>query len=354
MSRRHVSTSGALVPDPSSDTLLAQMTRVLFLSPASTDADVRRHADTIAAIHGVTVAQQLAPEEDRLAYILRSAARLFRGRRGIDLVITVGASALAAANIGWRGPLIHIVVGRLTRTEASLCRGLAGRADFRIVTSSAAIAREAMRNLADVHKVRLIRPTAASTPATREEARARLGIGPDVPLVHVPGLPRPGSGHRLAMWAGSILIFRDPATRLLISSGGPGDGAVQRFARNALQSHALITRPHLAQSDLLAAADVAICTADRAPDFAALDALRQAGVPIVGLQSTWDRERLHGLPARLIDDTRARLIARTALEAFDGSPASARQPPGRSSTAAPASEWSHVLQSLVLPRRAAD
>lgn len=331
-----------------------KMTRVLLMSPSSTDADVRRHAETFASLPDVSLTRYEAPPEDRLAYVLRGAAGIFRSRRTIDVVVTVGPAALAAAKIGWRGPIVHIVAGRLTRAEASLGRVVARRKDFRLVTSSAAVARMAMTHVADVHQVRLLRPAPARPAFDRAEVRRRLGVSVDAPLVQIVGTARHGSGHRLALWATSILAFRDPATRIALSAGGPRDAFVRRFGTSTAQVQSLVSDPSLTDADLAAAADVALCTADGPPEWSAIAAIQAQGVPIVALRSTWDRERLHGVPATLVDQPMARALARAMLLTLEGRAASEERvakenPP----TDAAAYAWSQLFQTLVPPQRAA-
>lgn len=327
------------------------MTRVLFLSPACTDADVRRHAETIAALPRVTLVRRVMTTEDRLPFILRAAAGVFRDRHAIDLVITVGPVAMAAANIGWRGPLVHLASGRFSRTEASLGRAMARRPDFRLITSSASVARLGMTHIADVHKVRLLRPTPGKARHTRAEVRERLGVAGDAPLFHVVGVARSASGHRLGLWATSILAFRDPDARVVLTTGGPRDAFVRRFAESTAQAHAIVADPELTEDDLATAVDVAICAAPGPTEWAALAAFRDRGVPIVGLRSTWARERLQEIPALMVDEPQARAIAREALFAIESRESATRRDADSRESDYAGTEWSHLLRTLALGER---
>jgi hypothetical protein len=320
------------------------MTRVLLISPDSTDADVRAHAKAIASIPGIAVTPMEAAAGDRLVDAAWMAARLFRQRHAIDVIVTSGISALTAAYLAWRGPIVHLPVGRLTAPEARLVGRLARRGTFRIVTSSPSIARGATRRVINPLHVSVIRPTPDAISTRREEARERLGIAPDQPLVYLPGVARPGSDHRIALWASNILYFRDPAVRVLIVGGGPNEAFVRRFISSAEMWPAIVSDVTLDEADRAAAADVAICGASGAPDVFPLAVLARVGTPLAGMQMTWMREDLAEYPATLAEAPKARLLARAALEALEGDRAINR---GASGSARMQSDWANVFAPLI-------
>ena len=249
-----------------------------------------------------------------------------------------------AAYLAWRGPIVHVPVGRVSAGEVGLIGRLARRGTFRIVTSSPSLARHAMRYVINPQHVSVIRPTVAAISMRRVEARERLGIAPGQPLVYVPGVARPGSNHRLGFWASNILHFRDPSVRLLIVGGGPNEGFVRRFITSADMWPAIVSDATLDETDRAAAADVAICGASGAPDLLPLVALTRAGTPLAGMQSTWVREELDRYPATLAAAPKARLLARAALEALEGGRAMNR---GASDGASDQANWKNVLSPLV-------
>lgn len=326
------------------------MTRVLLISPESTDGDVAAHASAIGSIPHVEVTRRPAPAEDRLAFVLRCAAQLFRHDRHDDIVVTVGPAAMAAAYIGWRGPTVHIPVGRLTAPEARFCGRLARRGTFRLVTSSESIATAAKREVINTDHVALIRPCSSDTTlpsaplaASRTASREKLAISNDTPLVYLPGISRFGSNHRLALWAANILYFRDPRVRVLTVGGGTQAGFVRRFITSAEMWPAIVDGNVLTEAERAAAADVAICAADGAPDIAPLATLTRSGTPIAGIARTWAREELSAYPARLADGTKARLLARAALEAMERGRTT---PPAGMTTESAGRQWFALLRSF--------
>lgn len=318
------------------------MLRVLLIRPPTAGLDVAAYARSIEALPGVQFSDRITAADDRLPSVFRTAGELLTRRVDCDILVTAGPNALLAAATGWRGPIIHVPIGRLTRLELVIGRRLARRHSFRLITSSPALARQATHAIADARRIRVIRPAPVPPRMTRQEARARLGVAEDQPLITVTGVARPGSNHRLAIWAANILVFRDPAVRLFLRPGGVRDGFVQRFVSSAEMWLAVVSDPSLNEAEEAAAADVAICVADGAPDVSPLAAMRHAGTPIVGLRSTWLRERLDTYPATLVAESRARAVARAALEALERG-----RLPAETVSAEPDGAWAEVLESLV-------
>lgn len=279
-----------------------------LLLSAATDLDADAHVRRLTA-EGARVGDVVTREWPLIA---RAALRLRRTPL-TDELVTVGEAALLAAVFARRAPRMHILVGAPTDAELIALRR---RDRVRVVVSSiSAWQRLHAAGIAGA-RIESIEPPVDALP-TRADARARLGLDAGTVVVALPGTIRPGSGHRLAVWAGALLAYRDASWRFLV--GGRGDvDRVRTFIRATMppERHVIhIVKEHH-DLDAIAAADIALFAGEGLPERSAYDACARAGVAIVAPRTIVDVEHVHA--AATFDPFAARHVARAVLHASDG------------------------------------
>jgi glycosyltransferase involved in cell wall biosynthesis len=177
------------------------------------------------------------------------------------------------------------------RLRASQIRwALAGAA--RVVTVSDSLRRFAERMGIDPHKIRVI-PNGVDgerfTPGDQAEARARLGLSPDRPVLLSVGALVEGKGHQRVVEALPQLLARHP-NLLYVVVGGDGSGVPSErgtleaaIRQTALEGHVKLVgaRPHDEVSTWMAAADL-FCLATRSEGWCnALTESLACGLPVV-------------------------------------------------------------------------
>lgn len=304
---------------------------IRLLRSATTDLDADAHASLLVDHFG---AADVGVVTDEWPLIVRAGLRLRRSAG--DVLVTFGAAALLAAAIKWRGRLIHVPVGRLGRVEAFAMRR---RPRATVVASTFAAADDCRR--AEL-TAQVVPPPFVPTSTDRSAARRRLGIADDVVTLALPGTIRPGSGHRLGIWASAILAYREPSWRFVLGPRGN-----LRFAREFVAATIAPEIPAVriaqGEDDALAAADVAVFCGDGVPERSAIDATLARGLGIVARRSLWERE---GLPTpthvSLFEASKVRGVIRAIVRATDAVEAGRRAEPAAITYEA-AERWTSLL-----------
>jgi glycosyltransferase involved in cell wall biosynthesis len=278
-----------------------------LLLSATTDLDADAHVRRLTA-QGARVADVVTREWPLIA---RAALRLRRAPLA-DELITVGEAALLAATFARRTPSMHILVGAPTAAELIALRR---RARVRVVVSSLSAWQRLRAAGVAAARIESIEPPVDPMPA-RAEARARLGRDADAVVVTLPGSIRPGSGHRLAIWASALLAYRDASWRFLVAGRGD-DHLVRMFIRATVPPdlHAFHLVDENDALEAIAAADIALFAGEGMPERYAYEACARAGVAIVAPRTIIDIEHLP--VAATFDPFTARQAARAVLHASD-------------------------------------
>ncbi|WIG60123.1 MAG: hypothetical protein OJF49_002871 [Ktedonobacterales bacterium] len=125
-------------------------------------------------------------------------------------------------------------------------------------------------------------PDAARLPAARAEARARLSLAPETPLVGILARLTPVKDHPTFLRAAQIVHQRMPAARFALVGDGPERPALEALARDLGIAEAVIFTGHVASSDLvLPAFDVAVLSSRHEGMPNALLEAGAWGVPLV-------------------------------------------------------------------------
>jgi hypothetical protein len=292
------------------------MMHVCFLQSGPIDADAVAHQAALRAL-GATL--DVFDIEPQMPLMLRDTARLRRTRSAYDAIVSCGRDAMRVADYSGIDRRVHLLNGSLHASDLGTLRKSV-QSGARLVTSSAAVYRRIVREVADAFDVNLIRPVFQNVTLVPDVARTVVGAGTTTSVIYVPGSWHDRREHAMAMWAAGVLVFRDPAVRLLVDGGG-NDGVIHRLVKSRGQTASVrVGRPD-DWATHVAAADVALCAGDHAPSYAILNLLHRAGVPIVALRQLWIRERLAAqIPATLVEPRRPRFIARAMLEVLDHAP----------------------------------
>ena len=330
------------------------MTRVRVVTSSLLDQDVESHLAMLPGLPRVQLARPADALPDNLALIIRSALRLFR-EADADVVVTAGESALVSTMLSWRGPLIHLPTGLLSKTERRLLRWRSARSTM-VVTSTHLAATDAIGRGLSSQQLRVIRPVPLPLHATREQIRERLGIDPEAICLLLAGEVRQSGGHSISLRSLSILAFQNPEWRMLIDPGHCAD-YIARMARSTSLPNSTVLCGQCSASELAAAADVAIVDPDALPSFVSIAAAAAQRVPIIADPTLWRCEQLEHVPALRVNDRKARSWVRAVLEALKANPRVAGEPPERPisetlSSGAVVRQWLEALHTVCRPRTA--
>lgn len=291
-----------------------QMIRVRLVTSATLDEDVESHLSHVDAIPRLDLLKHPSAVPNNLALIARDACRLWGG--DADVVVTAGEPALVSTVLAWRGPLIHLPLGTMSRTELRLIRWRSARST-RVVFSTHIAANHAFRAGVASEQLRVIRPSPPSLHATRQTIRDSLAIGPSTTCVLIAGRVRQQGGHHFSFWTSSVLAFRDDSWRMLIDAGR-FDKYVERLARSTSRPGCTIVCDQCSSSELAAIADVALIDPEATPSFTAIASAARQRVPIVADAAMWRREQLLHVPALVQTERKPRAWARAVLDAVEG------------------------------------
>jgi glycosyltransferase involved in cell wall biosynthesis len=187
--------------------------------------------------------------------------------RGVPLVATWHNTPLG--NAAWR------------RAYAAVERRVARRATVVLAASTDLLARARAAGSADARLVLVGSPVPATPSPSRDQVRAELGIGPDLPIVLAVGrLQRQKRLDVLVAAAAGWPATGAGARRVVVAGDGPARDALQaQIDETGAPVTLLGARDDVAE--LMAAADVVVLTSEwEARSLVAQEALR-AGVPLV-------------------------------------------------------------------------
>lgn len=290
------------------------MIRVRIVTSSLLDEDVESHLSHVATLPRLDLSQHAAAVPNNIALIARSAVRLWRD--DADILITAGEPAFVSSALAWRGPLIHLPAGALSRTELRLLRWRAADST-RVILSTHAAANHALHAGIESPQLRVIRPSPPPIHATRQMIRDSLGIARDATCVLIAGRVRQQGGHHFALWTSSVLAHRDDRWRTVVDSGRFGP-YVDRVARSTSRPGCTITCDKCSSAELATAADVAIVDPEATPSFSAIASAARERLPIVAEAAMWKREQLGHVPALLQTERKPRIWSRAVLDAVEG------------------------------------
>lgn len=102
-------------------------------------------------------------------------------------------------------------------------------------------------------------PNSGRLPAARAEARARLGIAPDVPVAGIVARLSPVKDHGTFLRAAQLVRDRLPGARFVVAGDGPERAALESLAGELSLGDSVLFTGHVPSSDLvLPALDVAV------------------------------------------------------------------------------------------------
>lgn len=289
------------------------MSRVRLLLSATTDLDADAHAHWLTTRGGGEVEDVVTREWPLIA---RAALRLKRRRfDSDDLLVTVGEAALLAASFAWTGRLVHVLGGAPTPTECMRLRRLPAA---RVVASSVAATQQLSKYGVAADRVVLVAPPAGELTPTRADARRRLRLEDDAVVVALPGTIRPGSGHRLAIWACALLAYRDRSWRFLVGERGD-EARVRDFIGVTTEagSRAFVRFHEGDEPNAMAAADIALFAGDGVPETSMLHSALRHGLAIAAPRAIVLREHIPADNAFLFDKNKARFVAKAVVLASD-------------------------------------
>jgi glycosyltransferase involved in cell wall biosynthesis len=265
------------------------MVRVLQVLATDADFTASRLAETIGRDAGkdLSVARRTIGRGGDW----RSVPFAVAGTRRLapDLIHAFDATSLAAAALAGSQPIIFSPSVFDSKQTAAWLRAILNYRDLRLVCASATQRDQWTRRGLPPERVRLIRPGVEFGRLRRRrdpELRAALGFRETDQVMLAVGESTRAARHDHALWAVSILHFRDPTQRLLLWGRGPHLDSTARFGRRFEQPDLFcIAEQRLGRrvewEELPAVADAAIVAADGPVTPLPIAICMAAGVPIV-------------------------------------------------------------------------
>jgi glycosyltransferase involved in cell wall biosynthesis len=249
----------------------------------------------------------------------RSAVAAARGlRRGGEwnVVHAWGLEALWAAALAARCPILWTPVGAVGRSDCRWLRAIRAYRPVECVAASGAQARELARGGVPVEAIRIVRPGVDLARCGRRPdaaLRRALGLAADDYVLLAAGESTAESGHRVAVWAASILHHLDRRHRMVLWGRGPVADSIRQFAQavggaNVLRVATEILGAQVEWEDLLPVADMIVAPATGTVPPLPLICAMAAGLPVVGAATPAVSEVLEDRHTALLappDDPRA-------------------------------------------------
>ena len=302
------------------------MVRVLQVIPRYHDSESAQQIDVLgsgllADIQFCHLPLDFAPMRYRL---LRN--RIRGGLMTPDVVHSWNWSGLSWALAATRCPILHSIKGIESRGQVRALKRLTSLTSRVSLVCSTPLQKHMLQRAGiSERSCHVIEPGVETTSVSQDHRmriRQSLGLDNEEVIAFAPGDSTPTSRHRLSLWALSILHVYDRRYRLLISGTGPQASSLHRLARKLKQPALLVSASErlgraVNQSELLAAADIALVS-DSLPGSPWPTAMcMTAGVPMIG-----DADGLAGQYATeesstlLIRPFRPKLVARHIFELF--------------------------------------
>jgi glycosyltransferase involved in cell wall biosynthesis len=247
---------------------------------------------------------------------LRRLVSLVRGG-GFDVIHAHGQDAAIMGFAARRLSTFRLVVTRHVldepaenlrqRVRAHLALDALRRADAPVAVSQAAADRLATLSSIPPERIRVIRNGVRLDrfdPVRLQHGRATLrksmGIGPEVLLVLLPAVLRPGKGHDILLAAAPLVLKRFPQTRFALAGSGEME-VVLRSSAAALGSSVLFLGHRSDVPELLAASDLVVL-----PSLA--EALPTVAMEAAAAGRTMVGSRVGGVPEVVEDGITGALV----------------------------------------------
>jgi len=244
-------------------------------------------------------------------------------RSDFDLVHAWGGTALAAAALGTRVPVVYSPGDQPAPREVRWLRAIESARDLQVVASSDTMRRACVTRGLAVERCHLIRPGVEFARINRRRdvsLRATLGFGTDDYILLACGESTRPAAHQLGVWAASILHVLDPRYRLLLWGRGPLAEQAERLSHRTQQPHLTSNAERKLKravrfEELLAAADAVLVTATGPVPTLPIAICMAAGLPIVALVTATVSELLEDRHTCLMVGKPApRLVAQRVLD----------------------------------------
>jgi len=298
------------------------MIRILLLRERAADFETERATAQLAGLLGPELALAAKTLGEGGSYRNFAGAMLdlsWRHKQAVDVVHAWGPAALAAAVLMQTGRIIYSPPYRITLRQIHWLNAIFSRQAIDVVCSTATQQRLLVEHGLPVERCHLIRPGVdfgllQRRPA-REEVRKQLKIDPARFLILPVGDAVQGTAHRLATWAAAILNVLDPSYAITVWQRGLLVHVAENFARR-LQPESLVIAPvGMAYEELLAAADVAVVSADAPVPTLPIATTMAGGLPIVACATDTVCELLEDHHnALMIGDSHGRRLAERIMQ----------------------------------------
>jgi len=264
------------------------MIRILLLRERAADFETERATAQLAGLLGpefAVVAKTLGEGGSYRNLPSTVLDLCWRHKPAVDVVHAWGPAALAAAVLIQTGRIIYSPPYRITARQIHWLNAIFARQAIDVVCSTATQHRLLVEHGLPVERCHLIRPGVdfgeLQRRPGREEIRKRLKIEPSRFVVLPVGDAVQGTAHRIATWAAAILNVLDPSYAIAVWQRGPLVHLAEQFMRR-LQPESLVKVPSaLSYEELLAAADVAIVSAEAPVPTLPIATTMAGGPPIV-------------------------------------------------------------------------
>lgn len=247
---------------------------------------------------------------------LRRLVSLVRGG-GFDVIHAHGQDAAIMAFAARRFAAFRLVVTRHVleepadnlrqRVRAQLALDALRRADAPVAVSQAAADRLATLSSIPPERIQVIRNGVRLErfdPVRLRDGRATLrkslGVGPEVLLVLLPAVLRPGKGHDILLAAAPLVLRRFPQTRFALAGSGEPEAAL-RSSAEGLGSSVLFLGHRTDVPELMAASDLVVL-----PSLA--EALPTVAMETAAAGRTMVGSRVGGVPEVVEDGITGTLV----------------------------------------------
>jgi len=298
------------------------MIHVLLLRNCATDFETERSTAQLAGL--------LGPEFSTVAHTLGEGGSLrnlptamldlcWRRKQPADVVHAWGPAALTAAVLMRTGRIIYSPPYRITPRHIRWLNAIFSRQAIDVVCSTVTQHRLLVEHGLPLERCHVIRPGVDFGPLqrrpSREEIRKRMQIDPSRFVILPVGDAVDGAAHRMAAFAAMILNFLDSTYALTVWRRGPLVHLTENLSRQS-QPGALVKAPMaMSYERLLAAADVAIVSADAPVPTLPIATTMAAGLPIVARTTDTVCELLEDHhTALMVGDSRARHLADRVIQ----------------------------------------
>ena len=302
------------------------MVRVLQMIPRCHDSEGAQQIDVLgrglsADIRFCYLPLDFAPVRYRLL-----CNRISGGLMTPDVVHSWNWSGLSWALAATRCPVVHSIKAIESRGQVRALKRLTSLTSRLSFVCSTPLQKHLLqRDGIPAHRCHIIEPgveTSVVSQDHRTRIRQSLGLDNEDVVAFAPGDSTPTSRHRLSLWALSILHVYDRRYRLLISGTGPQASSLHRLARKLKQPALLVSASQrlgraVDQSELLAAADIALVS-DSLPASPLPTAMcMTAGMPMIGDADGLAGQYIaEGPSTMLIRPLRPKVVARYIFEWF--------------------------------------